>query len=935
MQSNNIASLDVVRAANVQEDPDLEQSESQADGGSYAMMSSPSASSLRVRPPSRGFATGGSNHRAKRSGNSSNSSSFGPSKERGGGPVVTELQDCIMYSGHGGAGFSSEKGDKDTKDTLRASYHDLSVPTVTIPETQRYTFAIVLRNRYQVKDILRERFPGKAMKATRHRLADQVAAMHLKCLRRLVQAGLGVILLDNDNSIPHENQKYNQTNNICVLIDPYKDSDLLLQEFKREKDELAIKRGQANARLGMDTIESVKNICFSPALELQLTHNIIHNAFRDCDKDDWGIEHQQELTCWDVVDTCFPLHDRVFNNAFFAEYRNKTFDFRVSKATTGNSERWAIEELRLHFGERVAFLFAFMHIYSKMLGPLTVVCVLYYVGFRFVQGYVWNYYLLGLAVLGFGVVSLWAPAMLLVWERETRTLTEKWNLQNYKDTIFERNDENPKFEYVWAKNELTHEMEKQPKKSKKRLIRVTMLFFVALSSIVQCIILMPFLQWYVWSKLAPTCDSDRCKEIGCLQFLNCFASATSTVGTDRWAYILCQGVILGLLIDTVFYEFFNWFSSKFVQWENIRKKSDYENRLIHRKFVFVWSNWFFWFLTLAFLYLPYGGRVQDVYRFLGMEWAIVYKWNPTLLTLDTLFVTPLVVTQLLNMVLETWLPYAIRVVKGKPMSCRNWTSTWMASFDCIKRRKARKRKHRMDTNMAAHKLADDVSRTTRFFVPVLGYSDDSNEYTAYQILAESKLPIFDTSSDYLDACIQFSYILMFTVVWPLLPFPAFCNNVLEVRGDAFRLLFGHRRPMPRRDVSIGEWATVLHYANVMAITIVSALLVMYHFGAYASLNDGNYCDFMFADASMVPFQSIDFRVARSSAKCLGMRDQPWFKHQVLIFIALEHIGFGFRYRQLVVPLVLIPGLGTSCCKWTRRQRRFPTRRTFVSSKSAS
>ncbi|RQM23898.1 hypothetical protein B5M09_003735 [Aphanomyces astaci] len=247
---------------------------------------------------------------------------------------------------HGGAGFSSEKGDKDTKDTLRASYHDLSVPTVTIPETQRYTFAIVLRNRYQVKDILRERFPGKAMKATRHRLADQVAAMHLKCLRRLVQAGLGVILLDNDNSIPHENQKYNQTNNICVLIDPYKDSDLLLQEFKREKDELAIKRGQANARLGMDTIESVKNICFSPALELQLTHNIIHNAFRDCDKDDWvrtGIEHQQELTCWDVVDTCFPLHDRVFNNAFFAEYRNKTFDFRVSKATTGNSERWAIE----------------------------------------------------------------------------------------------------------------------------------------------------------------------------------------------------------------------------------------------------------------------------------------------------------------------------------------------------------------------------------------------------------------------------------------------------------------------------------------------------------------------------------------------------------------------------------------------------------------
>ncbi|RHY34858.1 hypothetical protein DYB32_001826 [Aphanomyces invadans] len=547
----------------------------------------------------------------------------------------------------------------------------------------RYTFAIVLKNTYQVKDMLRERFPGKQMKATRHRLADQVAAMHLKCLRRLVQAGLGVILLDNDNSIPHENQKYNQTNNICVLIDPYKDSDLLLQEFKREKDELAIKRGQANARLGMETVESVKNICFSPALELQLTHNIIHNAFRDYDKDDWSIEHQQELTCWDVVDVCFPLHDRVFNNSFFAEYRKKTFEFRVSKATAGNSERWAIEELRLHFGERVAFLFAFMHIYSKMLGPLMVVCVLYYLGFRrFVSGYVWNYYLLGLAVLGFGVVSLWAPAMLLVWERETRTLTEKWNLVNYKDTVFERNDENPKFEYVWVKNEITHEMEKQIKKSKKRIIRVTMLFFVALSSIIQCIVLMPFLQ---------------------------------------------------------------------VSWITLSEK---------RHFVFVWSNWFFWFLALAFLYLPYGDKVNDVYAYLKLDWAIAYQWNPTLLTLDTLFVTPLVVTQLLNMVLETWLPYVIRIIKGKPMSCRNWTSSWFSSLDCNKQRKARKRKHRMETNMAAHKLADEVSRTTRFFVPVLGYSDDSNEYTAYQ-------------------------------------------------------------------VSIGEWATVLHYANVMAITIVSILLVMY------------------------------------------------------------------------------------------------------------
>ncbi|OQR89388.1 transmembrane protein, partial [Thraustotheca clavata] len=850
---------------------------------SYTMMASPNTSVLepsvaRVRPPSRQAPISPKYMRD-------------PSTASSKAAVLTELNDSIALPVP-----ESESTAKNAK-----KKYEMSIPGVTIMENQRYTFAITLKNTYQVKQLVKERFPGRANKATRHHLVGQVANMQVKCIRRLVQSGLGVILLDNDNAIPHHDQKYNQTDNICILIDPYKDKDLLLQEFKREKDELAIKRGNATSRLGMATLESLRNVCFSPALELQLTHNIIRNAFRDYDKEDWVLDHSKDLYCWDVVEHCFPLHDRVFNNTFFKEYRKRTFDFRFQKATTGNSERWAIEELRLHFGERVAFLFAFMHIYAKLLLPLMCICVLYYLGFRWVPGYTWDAYLLGLSFLGFGVVSIWAPSLLLVWERETRTLTEKWNLSSYRDTIFERNDENPNFEYVWVKNEITQEMEKQPKESKKRLIRATMVFFVVLSSIIQCIVLMPFLQWYVWSKLAPVCGSSVCVERGnCRHFLNCFNSPTSTVGTDRWAYILIQGVILGLLIDTVFFELFNWFSAKFVSWENLAKKSDFENRLVHRRFVFVWSNWFFWFLTLAFFYLPYGNYVNDLFRHIGWGWAVIYEWDPAVLTLDTLFVTPLVVTQLLNMILETWLPYIIRKIKGRPASCRTACSeSCFNGLKCVKNMKERKRKHRRDANMTAHKLADEVSRSTRFFVPVLGYSDDSNEYTAYEIIAESQLPIFDTTYDYLDASIQFSYILMFTIVWPLLPLPAFLNNVLEVRGDAFRLLFGHRRPMPRRDASIGEWATVLHYANVIAITVVSGLIVMYHFGAIVSVWSGKYCDFEFDNAAMVPFRTLNVSLTRAPEDCLiFLETSDWEMAQIFTFIILEHIGFLLRYLVL-------------------------------------
>ncbi|EQC26087.1 hypothetical protein, variant 1 [Saprolegnia diclina VS20] len=882
--------------------PDRRISFDDDDAGTFSVLMSPAAGALlpklplsRVRPPSRHAPPSPLDLRSISSAHQRPHSAVSSTTSKA--PVLTELNDSIVFALRP-ATPDAKKAGTSGKTTKVA---DLSVPNVSIPENQRYTFALILRNTYQVKQLLKERFPRRVDKPLRRHYADQVGAMQIKCIRRLVQSGLGVILLDNDNSIPHHAQKWNETNNICVLIDPYKDKELLLQEFRREKDELAIKRGQATSRLGLETLESLRNACFSPALELQLTHNLIRNALRDYDVEDWVLDHSNELSCWDVIEHCFPLHDRVFNNTFFAEYRKRTFDVR--KASAGNnSERWAIEELRLHFGERVAFLFAFMRIYSKMLLPLTVLCVLYYLGFRWVPGYIWNKYLLGLSVLGFGVVAIWAPALMLVWERETRVLTEKWNLASYRDTIFERNDENPDFEYVWTKNEITHEMEKTPKESKKRLIRATMVFFVALSSLLQCIVLMPFLQWYVWSKLAPVCDGSVCIERGnCQQFINCFQSPTSTVGTDRWAYILIQGVLLGLLIDTVFFELFNWFSAKFVSWENLAKKSDFENRLVHRRFVFVWSNWFFWFLTLAFFYLPYGNYVNDLFRHFGWGWAVIYEWDPAALTLDTLFVTPLVVTQLLNMLLETGLPYLVRKIRRKPASCRSACSdSWLAGFQCVRAMQEKKVQHRREANMTAHKLADEVSRSTRFFVPVLGYSDDSNEYTAYEILAESRLPVFDTTYDYLDASIQFSYIVMFTVVWPLLPLPAFLNNVLEVRGDAFRLLFGHRRPMPRRDTSIGEWATVLHYANIIGITVVSGLIVMYHFGSVVSDWNGDFCDMSFSDAAMVPFQTLNRSLTRDPMACALFLapSEAWGMRQIVAFIVLEHLGFICRYLVL-------------------------------------
>ncbi|KAG6973629.1 hypothetical protein JG688_00003435 [Phytophthora aleatoria] len=832
-------------------------------------------------------------------------------------------------------------GEKTPLDAMQ--YFMNGAPHVSIEEAQKYTFAIVLKHTEQIFHLLKKRFPSRSAASIRRDLPQQVSALQQKCVRRLIQAGLGVILLDNalydsyldDQRGVHSkrdptSQDEDVARNLCILIDPKKNPDLLLHEFKRELDELSIKRGDSLGRLAEESLDSLKEMCFSPALELQLTHNIIQNAFKDYDKEEWVIDVNKELTVTDVIVECFPLHDRAFNKQFFDEYRKRTFELNLRKAAAGNSDRWAVEELRLHFGERVAFLFAFMHIYTKHLLPLTLSCLFYYLCFRFTSAPTWKQYMEGLAVIGVSVVCFWGPSFLVCWARETRLLVEKWNLTKYKNTVYERNDDNPGFKYVWVKNRLTHEMEKIPKQRKNHWIQLTMLLFVLVCAFIQCVCLVPFIQWYVYAKNAPTCDAcngDTEESYACIWFITCFNSTNSALGTDRWVYILIQGIILGLLIDIIFFELFNWMSEKFVQWENYAKKSDHENRLIHRRFVFVWSNWFFWFLFISFVYMPFGDTILTLFHKIGLGALAPYEWNPNLLTLDTLFVTPLVVTQFLNMLLETIAPYLLRKLRGRPsIGCRQASPfTWCVRhlsrwFRFAKQRQSMQPavnynshndtgstssgdshpevKENGDpvTNLTATRLAHLVQKDTGFYVKVLPMSDDSNKYSAYEILAEAKLPIFDPVLDYLDACIQFSYVMMFTVVWPLLPFPAFFNNILEVRGDAFRLLFANRRPMPRRDTSIGEWATVLAYANIIGVTVVSAFVVVYHYGYFVT-----DCNFTFSNAYVVPFGTIEAGETADPSACVNDSESPrWRMFQIVLFVVLEHVSFCMRYLVMQV-----------------------------------
>jgi len=53
--------------------------------------------------------------------------------------------------------------------------------------------------------------------------------------------------------------------------------------------------------------------------------------------------------------------------------------------------------------------------------------------------------------------------------------------------------------------------------------------------------------------------------------------------------------------------------------------------------------------------------------------------------------------------------------------------------------------------------------------------------------------------------IQFGYVILFSSAYPLAGLFALLNNLIEIRGDAFKLCHIHRRPFGQRVNSIGIW----------------------------------------------------------------------------------------------------------------------------------
>jgi hypothetical protein len=197
----------------------------------------------------------------------------------------------------------------------------------------------------------------------------------------------------------------------------------------------------------------------------------------------------------------------------------------------------------------------------------------------------------------------------------------------------------------------------------------------------------------------------------------------------------------------------------------------------------------------AFVYIPFGHVLTpylDFWRTIATKltpkdhvWAAQeFVVDPTRISQQMFYFT--VTAQVVNFLTETVLPYVKRKVKDEAKGVQAKIS-----------------------RSAAASQNRDVKEEKDFLD---------------RVRSEIELEVYDVTGDFREMIIQFGYLSLFSVAWPLTPCFFLINNWVELRSDAVKIAISSRRPIPWRADSIGPWIDALGFLSWLG-TLTSAGIV--------------------------------------------------------------------------------------------------------------
>uniref|UniRef100_A0A0W0GAX1 Putative IST2-Plasma membrane protein n=1 Tax=Moniliophthora roreri TaxID=221103 RepID=A0A0W0GAX1_MONRR len=282
-------------------------------------------------------------------------------------------------------------------------------------------------------------------------------------------------------------------------------------------------------------------------------------------------------------------------------------------------------------------------------------------------------------------------------------------------------------------------------------------------------------------------------------------------------------IILVPRIVSIFHICATWFTD----WEGHIHQSTHDDSLTLKTFIFTALTSYLGLALCAFVYVPFGeGIMRVVARVLddgeGGIWSDISmenRLNPSLLK-DQMFAYT-VTNQIVDNFEEIGMPFITRRFnslvsryKSPPVAHANGESNG-ACHDKASRPPAVK--------------SSPMKKVTFSEAHLHTHTPTSSEQKLISMaLHELSLPPYDIFLDYREMVIQFGYVALWSIIWPLAPLMAFINNILEIRSDAFKIATHSRRPVPCRVEGIGAWLDVLGWL-VWLGSITNAVLVWLFF----------------------------------------------------------------------------------------------------------
>ncbi|KAI4765437.1 putative plasma membrane stress response protein [Aureobasidium sp. EXF-3400] len=267
---------------------------------------------------------------------------------------------------------------------------------------------------------------------------------------------------------------------------------------------------------------------------------------------------------------------------------------------------------------------------------------------------------------------------------------------------------------------------------------------------------------------------------------------------NYWAVHYLPTILLAVSLPYIT-DFLTSIATRLSEHENHRTNDEFELAQVQKAFVLNFVTSFLPLVLTAYIYVPFGSKLLPYFVPNSWQSHIVGKdFNIDAHRLQEEVISLSLAGQLINFGEEFVLPFLKR----------HLLEAYRRYQDAKQGKSLHQRMH------------SEYTKTLLVDAP-------HEEGLLSRLGAEAAAPPYDVQEDIMEMCVQFGYLAMFGVIYPLMPLGFLINNWIELRGDFFKLISESQRPPPIRSDSIGPCISALEFLTWLGSLSTAALLYMY------------------------------------------------------------------------------------------------------------